>query len=42
MPIRCTFDLNKERVSTLNCPGFGTIPAFPARGARVTIPRQQA
>ncbi|WP_186211374.1 DUF2778 domain-containing protein [Burkholderia gladioli] len=32
MPIRCTFDLNRERVSTLNCPGFGTIPAFSGKG----------
>ncbi|MDN7460059.1 tlde1 domain-containing protein [Burkholderia gladioli] len=32
MPIRCTFDLNKKRVSTLNCPGFGTIPAFSGKG----------
>ncbi|WP_186148727.1 DUF2778 domain-containing protein [Burkholderia gladioli] len=28
MPIRCTFDLNGKTTSTLNCPGFGMVPAF--------------
>lgn len=28
MPIRCAFDLNGKTTSTLNCPGFGMVPAF--------------
>lgn len=28
MPIRCTFALNGKTMSTLNCPGFGMVPAF--------------
>lgn len=31
MPIKCTFLLNNQRLSSLSCPGVGAMPAFSGR-----------
>ncbi|WP_249290593.1 tlde1 domain-containing protein [Burkholderia humptydooensis] len=32
MPISCTFALNNQKFSTLQCPGVGAFPAFSGTG----------
>lgn len=38
MPVACTFFLNRQSMSTLTCPGFGSIPAYSGLGAHVDDP----
>lgn len=38
MSVACTFFLNRENVSTLVCPGFGSVLAFSGMGKYVDDP----
>jgi hypothetical protein len=38
MPVSCTFTLNRQPMSELVCPGFGTVPAFSGNGRYVDDP----
>lgn len=38
MPVECTFVLNKQSLSTLHCPGFGSVSAFSGNGRHINNP----
>lgn len=42
MPAECTFVLNRSRLSTLTCPGFGSVPAFSGNGRYINDPGSTA
>ncbi|KVD74820.1 hypothetical protein WS62_04300 [Burkholderia sp. ABCPW 14] len=42
MPVECTFVLNHRSLSTLTCPGFGSVPAFSGNGRYINDPGSTA
>ncbi|ORC49640.1 DUF2778 domain-containing protein [Paraburkholderia terricola] len=42
MPIACTFRLNGQRMSALQCPGFGGVAAFSGDGSSIDDPNATA
>ncbi len=38
MPVECTVVLNKQSLSTLHCPGFGSVSAFSGNGRHINNP----
>lgn len=42
MPVRCTFLLNNQPMSTLICPGFGSMAAFSGKPSYVDNPAATA
>jgi Tlde1 domain len=42
MPVECTFVLNHRSLSTLTCPGFGSVAAFSGNGRYTNDPSSTA
>lgn len=42
MPVKCTFLLNNQRMSALQCPGLGAVAAFSGDGASIDNPAATA
>lgn len=42
MPVKCTFLLNNQRMSALQCPGLGAVAAFSGDGACIDNPAATA